>query len=138
MTLGSPVVKPHLPRLLLLWKNAFPRSNKELETEKVRGDAFTWQVTLEGRRLVFVASSLAFGKSLESVLNFLRLSTILETSEHREVLTRLVFSGCLASIASFVIHCGKDLMTEDVTRRIMAPVESAISMVAHLPYVLKV
>ena len=47
-------------------------------------------------------------------------------------------SGCLASIASFIIHCGKDLMTEDVTRRIMAPVESAISMVAHLPYVLKV
>ena len=53
MTLGSPVVKPHLPRLLLLWKNTFPRSNKELEAEKVRGDAFTWQVTLEGRRYVF-------------------------------------------------------------------------------------
>jgi hypothetical protein len=35
MTLGAPVVKPHLPRLLLLWKNAFPRSNKELEAEKV-------------------------------------------------------------------------------------------------------
>ena len=52
MTLGSPVVKPHLPRLLLLWKNTFPRSNKELEAEKVRGDAFTWQVTLEGRRSV--------------------------------------------------------------------------------------
>jgi hypothetical protein len=63
---------------------------------KVRGDAFTWQVTLEGR------------------------------------------GGCLASIASFIIHCGKDMMTEDVTRRIMAPVESAVGMVAHLPYVLKV
>ena len=37
-----------------------------------------------------------------------------------------------------MIHCGKDLMTEDVTKRVMAPVESAISMVAHLPYVLKV
>lgn len=35
--------------MLLLWRNAFPRSNKELESEKVRGDAFTWQVTLEAR-----------------------------------------------------------------------------------------
>jgi len=43
------VVKVHLPRMLLLWRNAFPRSAKELESEKARGDAFTWQVTLEGR-----------------------------------------------------------------------------------------
>ena len=49
MTLGSPVVKMHLPRMLLLWRNAFPRSSKELESEKQRGDAFTWQVMLEGR-----------------------------------------------------------------------------------------
>jgi len=43
------VVKVHLPRMLLLWRNAFPRSAKELDSEKARGDAFTWQVTLEGR-----------------------------------------------------------------------------------------
>ncbi len=49
MTLGPSVVKNHLPRMLLLWRNAFPRSTKELESEKARGDAFTWQVTLEGR-----------------------------------------------------------------------------------------
>jgi hypothetical protein len=30
--------------MLLLWRNSFPRSNKELESEKARGDAFTWQV----------------------------------------------------------------------------------------------
>lgn len=35
--------------MLLLWRNVFPRSLKELEAEKVRGDSFTWQVTLEGR-----------------------------------------------------------------------------------------
>lgn len=35
--------------MLLLWKNAFPRSHKELEAEKQRGDSFTWQVTLEAR-----------------------------------------------------------------------------------------
>lgn len=46
---GPSVVKGHLPRMLLLWRNAFPRSSKELESEKARGDAFTWQVTLEGR-----------------------------------------------------------------------------------------
>ncbi|NWZ90426.1 HTR5A protein, partial [Nesospiza acunhae] len=49
-TLGSPaVVQHHLPRILLLWKCIFPSSPKDLETEKTRGDAFTWQVTLEGR-----------------------------------------------------------------------------------------
>ncbi|CAG2106764.1 unnamed protein product, partial [Medioppia subpectinata] len=49
MTLGPPVIKGLLPRLLLLWKNSFPRSSKELESEKARGDAFTWQITLENR-----------------------------------------------------------------------------------------
>ncbi|NWW10341.1 HTR5A protein, partial [Oreocharis arfaki] len=50
MTLGSPaVVQHHLPRMLLLWKCIFPSSPKDLETEKTRGDSFTWQVTLEGR-----------------------------------------------------------------------------------------
>ncbi|NWR72492.1 HTR5A protein, partial [Centropus unirufus] len=50
MTLGSPaVVQHHLPRMLLLWKCIFPLSPKDLETEKTRGDSFTWQVTLEGR-----------------------------------------------------------------------------------------
>ncbi|XP_045624859.2 LOW QUALITY PROTEIN: HEAT repeat-containing protein 5B [Procambarus clarkii] len=49
MTLGVGVVRGLLPRMLLLWKNSFPRSSKEIESEKARGDAFTWQVTLEGR-----------------------------------------------------------------------------------------
>ena len=44
MTLGSPVVKSNLSRLMLIWKNAFPRSTKELESETERGDLFTWQV----------------------------------------------------------------------------------------------
>lgn len=42
--LGSSVVRGLLPRMVLLWRNSFPRSNKELESEKARGDAFTWQV----------------------------------------------------------------------------------------------
>ncbi len=35
--------------MMLLWRNAFPRSPKELESEKARGDAFTWKVSLEAR-----------------------------------------------------------------------------------------
>lgn len=49
MTLGPAVVSHHLPRVLLLWKCVFPVSPKDLETERSRGDSFTWQVTLEGR-----------------------------------------------------------------------------------------
>ncbi|TNN08810.1 HEAT repeat-containing protein isoform 2 [Schistosoma japonicum] len=49
ITLGPNVVKPHLPRILLFWRNAFPRSLRELEAEKQRGDAFTWQIMLESR-----------------------------------------------------------------------------------------
>uniref|UniRef100_A0A665WI42 HEAT repeat-containing protein 5B n=1 Tax=Echeneis naucrates TaxID=173247 RepID=A0A665WI42_ECHNA len=49
MTLGPSLVRYHLPKMLLLWRNVFPRSQKELEAEKARGDSFTWQVTLEGR-----------------------------------------------------------------------------------------
>lgn len=49
MTLGPAVVHHHLPRMLLLWKCAFPQSPKDLDTERSRGDSFTWLVTLEGR-----------------------------------------------------------------------------------------
>ncbi|XP_044520994.1 HEAT repeat-containing protein 5A [Gracilinanus agilis] len=49
MTLGSSFISHHLPRVLRLWKCVFPLSPKDLETERSRGDSFTWQVTLEGR-----------------------------------------------------------------------------------------
>lgn len=94
MTLGSSVIKNHLPRMLLLWRNAFPRSTRELEAEKVRGDAFTWQVTLEGR------------------------------------------AGALGVMYSFLLHC-RDLVTEDVIRRMLAPLECALLMMGHLPNVIK-
>ena len=84
---GPSVVKQHLPRMLLLWRNAFPRSSKELEAEKSRGDSFTWQVQLEGR------------------------------------------SGALGAMHSFVLHC-PELVTEDVTRRLLPPLECALTMTA--------
>ncbi|XP_034114353.2 HEAT repeat-containing protein 5B isoform X3 [Drosophila albomicans] len=94
MTLGSPVVKGLLPRMLLLWRNSFPRSNKELESEKARGDAFTWQVTLEGR------------------------------------------AGALSVMHSFLLNC-PDLVSEDITRRLLTPIESALAMLVNLATVLK-
>ncbi|KAG8183923.1 hypothetical protein JTE90_029028 [Oedothorax gibbosus] len=94
MTLGSSVVKGLLPRMMLLWKNSFPRSNKELEQERHRGDAFTWQVTLEGR------------------------------------------AGALSAMASFLMHC-KDLVTEDIIRRLLSPIESALVMLVNVGHVFK-
>ncbi|XP_062864698.1 HEAT repeat-containing protein 5B [Trichomycterus rosablanca] len=95
MTLGSSLVRYHLPKMLLLWRNVFPRSQKELEAEKARGDSFTWQVTLEGR------------------------------------------AGALCAMRSFVAHC-PELLTEDVIRRLMTPIECAMTMMAHVPAIIKV
>ena len=47
---------------MLLWRNAFPRSAKELESEKARGDAFTWKISLEAR-----------GGALSSMHSFLQV-----------------------------------------------------------------
>ncbi|XP_014249011.1 HEAT repeat-containing protein 5B isoform X1 [Cimex lectularius] len=94
MTLGVPVVKGLLPRMLLLWRNSFPRSNKELESEKARGDAFTWQVTLEGR------------------------------------------AGALSAMHSFLQNC-PDLVTDEISKRILTPVESALAMLTSISSILK-
>ncbi|XP_047207072.1 HEAT repeat-containing protein 5B isoform X1 [Girardinichthys multiradiatus] len=95
MTLGSSLVRYHLPKMLLLWRNVFPRSQKELEAEKARGDSFTWQVTLEGR------------------------------------------AGALCAMRSFVAHC-PELLTEDVIRRLMTPIECAMTMMSQVPAIIKV
>lgn len=94
MTLGNSVVKALLPRMLLLWRNSFPKSTKELESEKARGDAFTWQVTLEQR------------------------------------------AGALSSVHSFLLHC-PELVTEEITQRLMVPIESALAMMTNLTTTLK-
>nr|XP_022914802.1 HEAT repeat-containing protein 5B isoform X2 [Onthophagus taurus] len=94
MTLGVPVVRGLLPRMLLLWRNSFPRSNKELDSEKARGDAFTWQVTLEGR------------------------------------------AGALSAMHSFLYNC-PELVTEDIIRRLLTPIESALAMLTNISVVLK-
>lgn len=84
MTLGVPVVKGLLPRMLLLWRNSFP-SKKDLESEKARGDEFTWKVTLESR------------------------------------------AGALSVMYSFLLNC-QELVTEDLTKRLLKPIEAALAM----------
>ncbi|XP_071454591.1 HEAT repeat-containing protein 5B [Hetaerina americana] len=93
-SLGVGVIRGLLPRLLLLWRNSFPRSARELDSEKARGDAFTWQVTLEGR------------------------------------------AGALSAMHSFLRNC-PELATEDVVRRLLSPVESALAMVVGIAPVVK-
>ncbi len=97
----------HLPKMLLLWRNVFPRSQKELEAEKARGDSFSWQVMLEGR-----AGALCGLKHLKSSLRhrFLNL--------HGEKLILLVphshaqFRGSLSRAADG----GRDPQTDDAHR----------------------
>lgn len=80
MTLGQSVVRGLLPRLLLLWKSSFPRSPKDLDSEKSRGDAFTWQVTLENRAgaLAAMAVFLRENKSLASEETIRRMMPAIE------------------------------------------------------------
>uniref|UniRef100_A0A914XTE3 HEAT repeat-containing protein 5B n=1 Tax=Plectus sambesii TaxID=2011161 RepID=A0A914XTE3_9BILA len=94
MSLGPSVVKPHVPRMLLLWKNAFPRSAKEAEAEKQRGDSFTWGVTLDAR------------------------------------------SGALAAMENFCRFC-PELLSDEVLRKILHPIESCLSMIGHMAAVLR-
>ncbi|XP_052001078.1 HEAT repeat-containing protein 5A isoform X2 [Xyrauchen texanus] len=83
-TLGPTVVEHHLPRMLLLWKCAFPQSVKDLESELRRGDSFTWQVTLEGR-----AGALCAMKSL-----FVHCKDLL-----KDVISRLLpFLSCAVAL----------------------------------------
>uniref|UniRef100_T1KZX8 HEAT repeat-containing protein 5B n=1 Tax=Tetranychus urticae TaxID=32264 RepID=T1KZX8_TETUR len=89
MALGPSVVRGLLPRMLLLWKNSFPRSSKGLDSEKARGDAFTWQITLENR------------------------------------------AGALAAMSSFLTYCEK-LVDEDIIRRLLPPIEFALTMLTTL------
>ncbi|GBP42418.1 HEAT repeat-containing protein 5B [Eumeta japonica] len=94
-TLGVPVVRGLLPRMLLLWRNSFPRSAKELESEKARGDAFTWQVTLEGR------------------------------------------AGALSALHSLLVHCPSLASNEDTSKRLIQPVEGAITVLTNVSSVVR-
>ena len=69
MTLGSGVVKGLLPRMMLLWRNAFPRTAKELESEKARGDGFTWKISIEARAGALASTDRLRARSLIEALS---------------------------------------------------------------------
>ena len=48
-TLDQDLRKKLLPRLILLWRNVFPRSTADFEQEKRRGDSLTWILSLNQR-----------------------------------------------------------------------------------------
>ena len=50
-----------------MWRGAFPRSLREVEEEKRRGDAFTWQLTMESRSGA-LCGNLTFCKVLKAVI----------------------------------------------------------------------
>ncbi|EDM03384.1 similar to RIKEN cDNA D930036F22 gene (predicted) [Rattus norvegicus] len=117
MTLGPAVVSHHLPRVLLLWKCVFPVSPKDLETERSRGDSFTWQVTLEGRAGALCGNLCAILKEVAAELtapdsqvaasacllpalchpdDLLILSPLLQETDHRFIEEQLLFGNGIA------------------------------------------
>ena len=114
-----------LPRMILLWRNAFPRNIKELDSEKARGDAFTWKVSLEGR-----AGALSAMHSFIEV-NY-EINYICFTK-------RLTLPKC-ALYEKFVFYfqnCS-DLVTEDLVRRLCSSaVEGALSLLSNADTIMK-
>uniref|UniRef100_A0A2K6G5K4 HEAT repeat-containing protein 5A n=1 Tax=Propithecus coquereli TaxID=379532 RepID=A0A2K6G5K4_PROCO len=108
MTLGPAVVSHHLARVLLLWKCVFPASPKDLETEKSRGDSFTWQVTLEGR-----AGALCAIKTFVSYCGDLLTEEVIQ----RLLLPLPCAVDLLTQLSSILKTCGSPLKTPSVVYR---------------------
>jgi hypothetical protein len=97
-TLGQEVIKKFVPRLVLLWRNVFPRSQADFEQEKQRGDSFTWTLSFNQR------------------------------------------SGALCSMISFLNNCStgdEHLITDDLLKRMLNPIENAILVLLHIPNLIK-
>jgi len=97
-TLGQEVIKKFVPRLVLLWRNVFPRSQSDFEQEKQRGDSFTWTLSFNQR------------------------------------------SGALCSMISFLNNCthgDEHLITDDLLKRMLNPIENAIVVLLHIPNLIK-
>lgn len=49
MTLGTSFIRVHLADIVALWSKAFPKSEKEAEEEKSRGNTASWIIILDSR-----------------------------------------------------------------------------------------
>lgn len=61
-------MRDHVPKVMALWKAAFPRSAREAEAEKGRGDALSWACSLEARAGALAAMS-AFAMHCKELLD---------------------------------------------------------------------
>jgi hypothetical protein len=97
-SLDQQFLKKFMPRLFLLWRNVFPRSQADFEQEKQRGDLFTWTLSFHQR------------------------------------------SGALCSMISFLNNCSideKNLLINDLLKRMLNPIENAIIILSHIPNLIK-
>ncbi|VDN83942.1 unnamed protein product, partial [Brugia pahangi] len=107
LKLGGTTVHDYIGRLLLLWKSSFPRSVKEAEAEKNRGDAFTWFCTLEARNgaltsmtmFVEYSPNLMTDHTIRTIIQAVECSLI--TISHISALIR-TFGTKLRSLMTFV------------------------------------
>ena len=107
MTMGSTIVCKHLPRLKKLWNLTMPSCLDQLESEKKRGDLFTWQLSLEAR-----------SGALASIHSFLVNCSDMVSAAHESSDTSAASDS--ASVAS-----------------VLAPIEGAILLLAQLPGIIK-
>ena len=107
-----------VPRMLLLWRNSFPRSAKELESEKARGDAFTWQVNKDSlsNPFSFVTSSSPSSSAAISSSSSSSPSTFLDLRVPDS--GRLVGGTCLATLVGGAGGPGRSAV---VDRQLLAP-----------------
>jgi len=87
-----------MPRLILFWRNVFPRSKTDFEQEQQRGDSFTWTLSFNQR------------------------------------------SGALCSMISFLTNClisEENLITNDLLKFMLDPIENAIIILFHRPNLIK-
>ena len=115
-----------LPRMILLWRNAFPRNIKELDSEKARGDAFTWKVSLEGRAgaLSAMHSFIEVNNEINYICFTKKLRLPDECSQYKKCV--FCFQNC------------SDLVTEDLVRRLCSSaVEGALSLLSNADTIMK-
>ncbi|VIO98705.1 Uncharacterized protein BM_BM2175 [Brugia malayi] len=107
LRLGGTTVHDYIGRILPLWKSSFPRSVKEAEAEKNRGDAFTWFCTLEARNgaltsmtmFVEYSPNLMTDHTIRTIIQAVECSLI--TISHISALIR-TFGTKLRSLMTFV------------------------------------
>ena len=108
-----------MPRLKKLWHLTMPTSLEQLETEKKRGDLFTWQLSLESRQ-----------GALSSIHSFLvYCNDLLQTNNDSTTSTT---NTNTTSSTHHTVDLHKNLVNS-----ILTPIEGAILLLSQLPSIIK-